>query len=464
MKKAYLSFLLITLLFACNNKSSRSILQFSGQDGEMRLIVIDPGHFHASLLQRSDIRQVNDTIRVYAPAGEELNQYITAVKSFNSRADNPTSWELVVYEGTDYLRKAMDERAGNVVILAGNNQYKTKYITAAIDAGLNVLSDKPMAINKKNFISLQEAYRHAEQKDIYLYDLMTERYDVLNIVEKMLINNQDLFGELRKGTVDDPAISMESVHHFYKEVDGQALIRPGWYYDVEQQGEGIADVTTHLIDLVNWKCFPEQIIDYQQDVKVPEARHWATQISKKDFKRSTQMDDYPPYLNKYLQDSVLQVNANGTINYQVKGVHIGLKVRWNFQAPEGGGDTFSSVVKGSKVNLITVQDAVQGFKKQLFVEKTEVISNAEFIINLTSAIKDIQKRFPFVSFENIDNKVLIVIPQEDRLAHEVHFGMVAQSFFDYLVNRNMPIWENLNTLAKYYITTTATEKAKIVDE
>ncbi|MFQ8805711.1 MAG: putative oxidoreductase C-terminal domain-containing protein [Alistipes indistinctus] len=34
------------------------------------------------------------------------------------------------------------------------------------------------------------------------------------------------------------------------------MTRPAWYYDVTQQGEGIADVTTHLIDLAAWKCFP----------------------------------------------------------------------------------------------------------------------------------------------------------------------------------------------------------------
>lgn len=40
---------------------------------------------------------------------------------------------------------------------------------------------------------------------------------------------------------------MTSIHSFYKEVAGKPLTRPAWYYDVTQQGEGIADVTTHLI-------------------------------------------------------------------------------------------------------------------------------------------------------------------------------------------------------------------------
>ncbi|MCB6666162.1 putative oxidoreductase C-terminal domain-containing protein, partial [Phocaeicola dorei] len=76
-----------------------------------------------------------------------------------------------------------------------------------------------------------------------------------------------------------PSVIMESVHHFFKTVSGKPLIRPAWYYDVEQQGEGIADVTTHLIDLINWQCFPDKTIHYQSDVTVNAAKHWATPIT-----------------------------------------------------------------------------------------------------------------------------------------------------------------------------------------
>ena len=84
---------------------------------------------------------------------------------------------------------------------------------------------------------------------------MTERYDILNIIEKRTITKKELFGELQQGSPESPSITMESVHHFFKNVSGKPLIRPAWYYDTAQQGEGIADVTTHLIDLVQWQCF-----------------------------------------------------------------------------------------------------------------------------------------------------------------------------------------------------------------
>ena len=75
------------------------------------------------------------------------------------------------------------------------------------------------------------------------------------------------------------------------------LLRPAWFFDVEQQGEGIVDVTTHLVDLVQWECFPEQILN-TADIKMVSARRWPTLISKEEFKGVTGLEDYPDYLTE----------------------------------------------------------------------------------------------------------------------------------------------------------------------
>ena len=63
-----------------------------------------------------------------------------------------------------------------------------------------------------------------------------------------------------------PSIVKESVHHFFKYVSGNPLKRPGWFFDTTQQGEGIVDVMTHLVDLTLWEAFPEQPIK-TEDIK-----------------------------------------------------------------------------------------------------------------------------------------------------------------------------------------------------
>jgi len=466
MRYSILVFTIGLMLLSCtqqNRETPQSENQFTGKDGEVNLIVLAPGHFHANLLQKSAIAQVNDTVAVYAVSSEDvgLKQYLAAIESFNDRAEDPTTWHTSLYTGNDFMDKMVTDKKGNVVVLAGNNKEKTEYLLSAVDAGFNVLSDKPMAINQEDFILLEEAYANAEANNLLLYDIMTERYDLLNIIEKELVNDPGFFGELQQGTSDDPAVYMESVHHFFKEVAGAPLIRPAWYYDVEQQGEGIADVTTHLIDLLFWKCFPDQSIDYTLDIGNITSTHWPTDISQQQFKQSTDEPAFPEYLQKYLETSILKVYANGTLNFDVKNHNVGLKVIWNYQAPEGGGDTFISTIKGTKAILKTVQDKEQNFVKQLYTQVAEGVDEKEYADNLQKAIGKIQTTYPFVSFSPTANKgeYLIHIPVENREGHESHFNYVAKSFFSYLVNRDMPEWEKTNTLAKYYITSKAVEIA-----
>ena len=205
MKKGWFIFTVGLMLLSCvkrNNNSSEDQSLFTGKAGEIKLIVLAPGHFHANLLQKSSIPQVNDSVFVYAPAEDAgVKQYLSAISSFNQRATDPTNWETILYADNDFLNKMIQEKRGNVVVLAGNNKEKTEYILDAVNAGFNVLSDKPMAINREDFLLLEEAYSNAETKNVLLYDMMTERYDLLNIIEKELINDDDFFGEIGRAHV-----------------------------------------------------------------------------------------------------------------------------------------------------------------------------------------------------------------------------------------------------------------------
>ena len=96
-----------------------------------------------------------------------------------------------------------------------------------------------------------------------------------------------MFGEPLKGTEADPAVYMESVHFLLKMVAGAPNIRPAWFFDNTQQGEGLNDVGTHLVDLVQWTLFPDQALDYRQDTKVLSAQRWATPIPEAEFRRVT---------------------------------------------------------------------------------------------------------------------------------------------------------------------------------
>ena len=64
---------------------------------KIEVVVLDPGHFHASLLQKDALAVINDTIRIYAPEGIGVNQYLESIDSYNHRPKSPTTWKKQVY-------------------------------------------------------------------------------------------------------------------------------------------------------------------------------------------------------------------------------------------------------------------------------------------------------------------------------------------------------------------------------
>ncbi len=419
-----------------------------------RLICLDPGHFHAALVQKYPNERLDSTVFVYAPEGGEVEEYLALIESFNLRNEQPTAWHEQVYLGPDFLAKMRDEHPGDIVLLAGNNRHKIDYLEQSVTAGLNVLADKPLIIESDDFARLENAFAQADRQGILIYDIMTERYEVLHRIQRALMQDTMLFGRLETGTETDPAIRISSVHAFYKEVAGSTLTRPGWYYDIRQQGEGIVDVTTHLIDLVQWKCFPEQTIDYHTDVQVTAANHFPTTISLTEFSRSTGLSDFPDYLKPYLQDSILLVNANGEIHYTLRGHHIALRIEWVFEHPNQSGDISRTNIRGSRATTHIWQTPTQ--RPSLYIAPAKGIDPATFQQQLEQTRHALQSEFPGIGIrESEAGRFEITVPDVLRSNHETHFAAVLDRYLDYLSGTPIPDWEKQNTLTKYYITTQA---------
>ncbi len=430
-------------------------LNLTAATNEVRLITLDPGHFHAGLVQKSMYPQVGPTVYVYAPAGQDLNEHLKRVESFNTRASDPTHWDEKVYTGADYLDRMVKDRAGNVVVLAGNNAHKTEYIERAVAAGFNVLADKPMAITPANFAVLRQAFIEAAKKKVLLYDIMTERFEITSILQRELASMPELFGTLEKGTAAQPAIEMESVHHFFKEVAGKPLIRPAWFFDVRQQGEAVPDVGTHLLDGVQWVCFPDQTLDWQKDIKVSAARRWPTTLSAEQFNRATGLREFPAFFKPDLTNGQLNVFANGDVDYTIKGVHAKVAALWKFEAPPGTGDTLHALIRGTRANLSIEQGAAQNFKTALYVENKSGVPAAQFEKTVRAAVERLNAKWPGLSVKQSDALWEIVIPDSYRVTHEQHFAQVTERFLKYLADGSLPAWEVPNMLAKYYTATEA---------
>lgn len=450
----------VMILSACNGgnqqTSKKSKNMFTGAKGEVKLMTLDPGHFHAALVQKSMYDQVNPIVSVYAPESDDVKDHLNRINGFNTRTETPTSWEEKVYTGDDYLEKMIAEKPGNVMITSGNNAKKTEYILKSVEAGINVLADKPMVITPDDFSMLEKAFQVAADKKVLLYDIMTERHEITSILQREISKIPDVFGEIQKGTLDEPGITKESIHHFSKTVAGKPIKRPPWFFDVAQQGEGIVDVTTHLVDLIQWEVFPEVTLE-KSDVEMISAKRWSTDLTPEMFKKVTQIDNFPEYLQKDVEDGILKVYSNGEINYKLKGVHAKVSVIWNFEAPKGTKDTHYSIMRGSMCNVIIKQGEEENYKPTLYVEANIDKGLETFEGGLSKAInQDLAVMYPGIKLIKLGDKSWIVeIPDKYKIGHEAHFGQVTEKYLRYLKWGKLPEWEVPNMLVKYYTTTEA---------
>ena len=415
-----------------------------------RLINFDPSHFHAALLQKEMYPELHPRAVVYAPLGTELLDYLHRISLFNSRADNPTSWELDVHCAPDPLEEMLRRRNGNVVVFTGRNRAKINRIAKSIRAGLNVLADKPWIIRSSDLPLLEETLRQAAQQKLIAYDIMTERFEVTSELGRELVNSPEIFGQLEKGSAEHPAIQARSVHYIMKIVSGMPLRRPAWFFDTSESGEGLADVGTHVIDLVQWTAFADQAIDYRKDIQLVEAHRWPLTLTREQFNAVTGETNFPAALAPSVQGGKLDYYCNNAVHYTLRGVHARLEISWDWKASEGSGDVYEAAFQGSKARIEIRQQSAQNYRPELYVVPGSPA--------LQSKVRDLQSRWPGLSVEENATEAHLQIPEQFRVGHEAHFHQVAQSFFQYLRSPDLlPEWEAPNMLAKYYVATKGVE-------
>jgi predicted dehydrogenase len=428
--------------------------------GQVKLVIVEPGHFHASLVQRDMYPQVSPRVSVYAPLGPELVDYVNRVAQFNLRKDSPTRWELEMHTGADFFDRMIKERAGNVVVFAGKNREKIGRIQRSLEAGYNVLADKPWIITSADLPKLAAALELAKSKKLVAYDIMTERYEITSILQKEVVNAPEVFGELAAGSATQPAIDAKSIHYLSKTVAGVPLRRPTWFMNIEETGEGMADVGTHVVDLVQWTAFPKRPLDYRSDVKMLEAKRWPTVLSKAQFERMTG-EGFPAHLAKWVKGEQLEFFANHKVHYTVGGTHVALDIEWGWEAEPGAGDVYEAVFRGTKARAEIRQGKAEKFRPELYVVPNSAAARDEVFAALRKVVAGWQKSWPGVAVEARGGEAQIVIPERYRVGHEAHFAEVTRAFLGYLqAPSTLPEWEKSNMLVKYFISTKGVELSR----
>jgi predicted dehydrogenase len=414
----------------------------------MRLIIADPGHFHATLLQKDMYPSLDRSVSVYAPLGRDVIDYLSRIALFNSRAENPTHWDLDVHLSADSMAALLRDKPGDIVVFTGKNRGKIDRIAGAIEAGLHVLADKPWIITSSDMPKLEHALDLAGRNNIAAYDIMTERYEVTSQLQREFVNDAAVFGILEYGSASDPAVQARSVHNLMKAVAGVPLRRPAWFFDIDEYGEGLADVGTHVADLVQWTAFPDQAIDYRNEIEVIEGRRWPLTLSPDQFAQVTgEKRDVP-----------LDYYCNNSVYYTLRGVHVKLEIVWQWQAEPGAGDVYEALFRGSRARAEIRQGAAERHIPELYIVPLATL-RAEVFAATHCLVAALQSRWPGLAAVEADDALRIAIPEQFRVGHEAHFGQVASRFLEFVKSpQSIPLWERPNMLAKYYVSTKGVER------
>lgn len=441
-------------------------ISIAGQQSErampdIRFMAVDPGHFHAALVQKEMYPGVAERVDVYAPVGPDLTEHLNRIVAFNKRSQQPTTWEVEVHASPNFFPRMLQERPGNVVIFSGRNRGKMAQIGASVKAGLHVLADKPWILKSDELPALEAALAEADSKGVVAYDIMTERFEATNALQRLLVNDKAVFGEIGPGSAEDPAVYMESVHYLKKIVSGAPNIRPPWFFDTSEQGEGFNDIGTHLVDLAQWTLVPDRTIDHRSDLRVLAAQRWPTAIPEQEFRTVTNAPRFPEALATSVKDGKLEYFCNTLVTYALRGIHIKLNVIWDWEPPAGSGDTHFAFYRGTQARIEIRQTRADSFRPELYVVPATAAMKPQVLAAVRSSLERAKKEFPGVAVDDRGAEIRITIPDSLRVGHEAHFAQVTESFLRYVRDRrSLPAWERPNMVAKYYVTTTGTELSR----
>ena len=415
------------------------------------LLFLEPGHFHAALTLRASNPRIDPTIHLYARPGPERDAFTALVRSFNARDDRPTGWTIRTHEAADPERALVEERRGDIVVLAGRNQLKLGAIARLHAAELHVFADKPWLTDSAALPDLEQATAGWP----LAADIMTFRHEPVARLTQKAAADPELFGAL-DGRADEPAIDIRSVHHLLKVVNGAPLRRPAWYYDTRIQGDGLVDIQSHMADQAQWLLGDGPDFLFERDYALEDARRWSTPVPRELFQASTGLDEFPEALEPRVDAGVLHLACNGEIRYRLRGAPVRQRAEWGQREPDGGGDAHRTTVRGEHATIVARRGPETGFRGELHIAPRG--PRPGFEARLSEMLAAWEAGMPGLSHRPSALGREIVIPVALHTPHEAHFAMALDDFLDLIDAGEWPAALAARIRARYTVLARARER------
>jgi predicted dehydrogenase len=278
---------------------------------------------------------------------------------------------------------------------------------------------------------------------------MTGRHEITSLLTRKLVGDSQVFGNFESaGTA--PGIEIASVHHLEKTVNGAPLRRPAWFFDVHLQGDGIADIPTHMVDQAQRlvaACGAREASGSAPELL--SARRSATRVPLALFARVTGEAEFPPEIRPAVAGSELLYESNATVSFRLAGVTVALDTRWDLTIPPGGGDAHRTVIRGTRAEIRIEQGPATGFARKLSVLPRGDQARAR--ASLEKAVGGWQGEHPGVSLSADETGWEIHVPRNLDAGHESHFPLVLAEFLSLVDGKSAPPTLMTDTLAKYVL-------------
>jgi len=424
-------------------------------DAPISLAFLDPGHFHAALALGAANPSVRDEILVYAPEGPELADFLALVESFNRRAVRPTAWRPVVRHARDPLAELVGGGKSDAVVVAGRTAGKLARIRALHDAGLPVLADKPWLVGPED---LDHARRVLSGPPLAM-EMMTGRHDTASAVLERVVADDAVFGGFAAAAPGAAPIELGSVHHLAKVVNGAALRRPAWYFDVRVQGDGLADIPTHLVDRAQ-RLVAAARAGRPEQVELASARVWSTAVPREVWQRVTGLSDFSAEVAGDVRGDALDCRCNGELHARVGGVAVAMSTRWDLIEPPGGGDAHTMLLRGTRATVRVEQTERTGFRRRIWLAPASGAAAPSGALGdaVGRAVRTWQVDLPGLAAVPGPEGIELVLPAAS--GHESHFALVLREFVDAVIREDPMAEQVARTRAKYELLAAAIASAR----
>jgi hypothetical protein len=238
-------------------------------------------------------------------------------------------------------------------------------------------------------------------------------------------------------------------------VNGRVLQRPPWFFDPAVQGDGIMDIPTHLVDLVQWLLAPAAF-DFGRDVVLQSARLWETPIGAPAFERITGTPAWPPELAPAVRAGVLPVPCNGELAYRLAGVPVSLRSTWELtDVPTE--DRYRVKLRGTRARILMEHAMGREAGRRLAVIPHPGLPDVAAALG--AAMAGLQDAFPGARVQPGAEGWAVHIPPALERSHEELFGRVLDRFLTGLERGEWWPEEARNLLCKYALLAEASARA-----